>query len=58
MKEYETAKRRAAKAAEARASLPPGSSRARFTSANARWATETEHRDRLAAKLREMGVEP
>lgn len=32
--------------AERRAALPPGSSRARVTSANARWARAAEHRDR------------
>lgn len=40
-------------AAQARAKLPPGSSRARVTSANARWARAAEHRDRLERQLRE-----
>ena len=31
----------------ARADLPPGTSRARVTSANARWAIAAEERDRL-----------
>ncbi len=35
------------KAAEARSNLPPGSSRARVTTANANWARKAEHRDRL-----------
>ena len=32
---------------EARRALPPGSSRAKVTSANARWATACEARDRV-----------
>jgi len=39
------------KASEARAALPPGSSRARVTTANARWARAAEERDRVAAQL-------
>jgi hypothetical protein len=41
----------AAKAAEARAALPPGSSRARVTTANARWARFAEARDRREREL-------
>ncbi len=41
----------AAKACDARASLPAGSPRARVTSANARWASAAEERDRRAAAL-------
>lgn len=37
-------------ASEARRALPPGSSRARVTSANARWARACEHHDRLLAE--------
>ncbi len=37
-----------AAAADARSRLPPGSSRARVTTANARWARAAEHRDRCA----------
>lgn len=36
-----------------RASLPPGSSRARVTTANAQWAIAAEHRDKIAAALAE-----
>lgn len=36
----------------ARAALPPGSSRARVTTANARWSTACEARDRREAALR------
>lgn len=39
------------RAAVARAALPPGSSRARVTSANARWSSQAEERDRLARDL-------
>ena len=34
------------RAADARAALPPGSSRAKVTSANARWGSAAEDRDR------------
>ena len=39
------------KASQARADLPPGSSRAKVTSANARWASMAEERERLAVGL-------
>lgn len=42
---------KSAKACDARAALPPGSSRARVTTANARWRRCVEDRDRLAAML-------
>lgn len=42
----------AAKAAEARSKLPAGSSRARVTSANARWARAAEARDGRERELR------
>ncbi len=38
-------------AAEARAGLPAGSSRAKVTTANARWARAAERRDRIARQL-------
>ena len=38
-------------ACDARAALPPGSSRARVTTANARWARAAEHRDRALQSL-------
>jgi hypothetical protein len=50
-KELARAEKASAKAAERRAALPPGSSRARVTTANARWATAAEHRDRCSARL-------
>lgn len=42
---------RAAEAAESRQRLPAGSSRARVTSANARWASAAEERDRIQQQL-------
>lgn len=44
---------RAAKASEARQKLPAGSSRARVTSVNARWASAAEERDRVRQQLEE-----
>lgn len=38
-------------ACDARAALPPGSSRARVTTANARWVRAAEHRDRVLQSL-------
>lgn len=43
----------AAKAGERRAALPAGSSRARVTTANARWARAAEARDRVERELAE-----
>lgn len=40
-----------AKACSARAALPPGSSRARVTTANARWASAAEARDRCQERI-------
>ena len=56
---YRQMARRAAKASEARYSLPPGTSRARVTTANARWMSYAEARDRAAKDLAFMvdGVE-
>ena len=39
------------KASEARMNLEAGSSRARITTANARWSTKAEHRDHCEANL-------
>ena len=50
---YAAAEKKSARLAEARANLPPGSTRARVTSANARWARAAEARDLLARKLEE-----
>lgn len=48
---YLAACRSSAKASAARFDLPPGSSRARITSANARWSSCAEERERLGAAL-------
>ena len=50
-REYLAAHRASGKASKARADLPAGSSRARVTTANARWSSAAEHRDRLEAAL-------
>jgi hypothetical protein len=50
---YREYARAAARAAEARGKLPAGSSRARVTSANARWARAAEARDGRERELRE-----
>lgn len=47
------AEAKSARLAEARSKLPPGSSRARVTSANARWARAAEARDALVKRLDE-----
>lgn len=46
------AQKKSEAAAQARAKLPPGSSRARVTTANARWMRAAEHRDRIDQQLR------
>jgi hypothetical protein len=51
------AEKASAKAAERRAALPPGSSRARVTSANAKWARAAEHRDIIASMLADAQAE-
>ena len=47
-RQYAAAHARSLRLAAVRAALPPGSSRARVTTANARWARAAEERDRLA----------
>lgn len=42
------------KTSEARRLLPPGSSRARVTTANARWASACEARDRVLRQIEEL----
>lgn len=53
----ESAERAAIKTAVARAALPAGSSRARVTTANARWTRAAEHRGRCEAALVAAGVD-
>lgn len=52
MRELAAAHDASDKAMDARASLPPGSSRAKVTTANARWTALAEERERLGDKLR------
>ena len=50
--------RASAKAAEKRAALPPGSSRARVTSANAKWMRLAEARDRVQRQIEALETSP
>lgn len=51
------AQRACDKRTAARAALPAGSSRARVTTANARWARACEQRDLCEKALRDLGVD-
>ena len=51
LKSYLRAHAESQRAADARAALPIGSTRARVTTANARWARAAEERDRLWSAL-------
>lgn len=55
--DLESAEKATQKCTAARAALPAGSSRARVTTANARWMTAAEHRDRCEARLVNAGVD-
>lgn len=46
-----------ARACERRSALPPGSSRARVTTANARWALAAEARDRCQERIEKLEAE-
>ena len=48
---YLKAKAASERASEVRRDLPPGSSRAKVTTANARWARQAEERERLERLL-------
>lgn len=50
-RELKAAQAKSDRLCRSRAALPPGSSRARVTTANARWARAAEARDRIAAQL-------
>ena len=52
-KELRAARKRLAAASERRRALPAGSSRAKVTTANARWATAAEACDRIESVLRD-----
>jgi hypothetical protein len=51
-----TAHRDMRRTSDRRRDLPPGSSRARITTANARWSTACEHYWRLRGVALEMGL--
>ena len=48
---YRAACAASAKASAVRRDLPPGSSRAKVTTANARWSSAAEERERIGATL-------
>jgi len=52
-KALQLAERKSMATCERRGALPPGSSRARVTTANANWANAAEHRDRCIVRLEE-----
>lgn len=51
VRDLQAAERKSLAAAEARRVLSPGGTRARVTTANARWANAAEHRDRTIERL-------
>lgn len=51
-KQLVEAQKKVQRTSEARMNLPPGSSRAKVTTYNARWMAICEHRDRLDGQLR------
>jgi hypothetical protein len=53
-RELARAEKQSQLACDARAALPAGSSRAKVTTANARWARAAEHRDRIAKQLADV----
>jgi len=57
LKAYVRLAKQSAKLAAARSALPAGSSRARVTSANARWARVAEERERVGKILDSYGVQ-
>lgn len=52
-REYDRAQKASLRACDARSALPPGSTRARVTTANANWARKAEERDRRQEIFRE-----
>ena len=56
-RDLEAAEKRSIATTAARAALPGGSSRARVTTANARWARAAEDRDHCEARLVAAGVD-
>ena len=53
-KELARAEADSARLCERRAAMPPGSSRARVTTLNAKWARVAEYRDLLRARLEDL----
>lgn len=62
LRQYKAASVQSAKASAAREALPAGSSRAKVTTANAKWARAAEERERLfnviTQELKECGFIP
>lgn len=58
LREFRRAAKASERAAAARSKLPPGSSRARVTTANAKWARAAEFRELLRSEIisRRLGV--
>lgn len=56
MRELARAEAAVERASARRRDLPPGSTRARVTTANARWMQAAEERDRIKEELDELGV--
>lgn len=52
--EWVRAKDKSERLSLARAALPPGSSRARVTTANAKWKRAAEYRDLVAKRIEEL----
>lgn len=57
LREYRAAEVAVAKASARRRAIPAGGSRAQVTTANARWMSACEHRDRIEARLADYGVD-
>jgi len=57
IREFEQAAMKSMRLCRARSELPAGSTRARITTANARWARAAEERGRLAKLLGEAGID-
>lgn len=62
VRRLQLAERKSLKACSARGALPAGSTRARVTTANARWANAAEFRDRaqdaVCAEVERLGLAP
>lgn len=56
--ELARAESKSTRCSEKRAELPPGSSRARVTTANAKWARAAEYRDLVSKRIAELKGTP